>query len=178
MNFIGSLIIGVLMLLDPSGAKFAPEGADARASVPAKPAAKKGSQKIRISAKRSDFDRKEGVIMFEKDATVESGKEYFMRADRLFAFFAGTNSLERIVAIGNVALTNAARHGSCPMATYLRASDEIVMFGDAKESAMLTEAGKNVVSGKRIKFWIDEEQVEVEGAQITIENKSKGVLKP
>ena len=76
----------------------------------------------------------------------------------------------RVVAVGNVVVTNAARVGTCAMATYRRAKREIEMFGDGKGGyARLVDFGEHPgeLEGERIRFWLDAEQVEVENARIT-----------
>lgn len=130
---------------------------------------------VKITSKRSDFDRSCGVIMFEGNATARSDG-YFMRADRMYAFLSGTNSLERIVAIGAVAITNNNRHGSCAMATYRRTAGEVEMYADKHSPAVLSEKDSSSVSGRSIKFWLDKEQFEVVKSEITIQNANKGVI--
>lgn len=143
---------------------------------------------VRITSDRTDFDRKEGVIMFDRNVFVDDA-EYQMRADQLYVFL-DTNSLDRvnrvaeknkqssdvlrrIVAIGNVSITNDTRVGSCAKAVYTKATSKIVMYGDQEKGlvASLTDNGKrkSQVEGKRITFWIDTEQVEVEGSTVTLD---------
>ena len=126
---------------------------------------------VKITSERTDYDRKQGVIMFDKDVFVDD-VEYQMHADQLYVFLDGTNDLKRIVAIGNVAITNDLRVGTCAKATYTKATSKIVMYGDGAETvAKLTDNGKrkSEVEGRRITFWIDTEQVEVEGSTVTLD---------
>lgn len=132
---------------------------------------------VRLTSRRSDFDRKTGVIMFEDDAKARSD-DYFIRADRMYAFLTGTNSLERIVAIGAVSITNENRSGACAMATYRRNAGEVEMFGGGKKPAVLSQDSSNSIAGRKIKFWIDEEQVEVDRPELTIENVNKREITP
>ena len=131
---------------------------------------------VKITSERTDYDRKQGVIMFDKDVFVDD-VEYQMHADQLYVFLDGTNDLKRIVAIGNVAITNDARVGTCAKATYTKATSKIVMYGDGAETlAKLTDNGKRTseVEGRKITFWIDSEQVEVEGSTITLDTGALG----
>ena len=131
---------------------------------------------VKITSERTDYDRKQGVIMFDKDVFVED-VEYQMHADQLYVFLDGTNDLKRIVAIGNVAITNDLRVGTCAKATYTKATSKIVMYGDGAETlAKLSDNGKrkSEVEGRKITFWIDSEQVEVEGSTITLDTGTLG----
>ena len=137
---------------------------------------RKGSQGAsQILARRTDFDRQGGVILFEGDVRV-SDPEYALGADRLFVFLDGTNSLKRIVADGGVTVTNNMRSGSCAHVTYVKSAGRVVMYGDKSEPARLVDdSGKrNEVEGRRITFWLDSEQVEVEGSTLKIEGGALG----
>ncbi len=144
---------------------------------------------VRITSDRTDFDRKDGVIMFDRNVFVDDA-EYQMHARQLYVFL-DTNNLERvgraaesgarqsadvlrrIVAVGDVSITNDTRVGSCAKAVYTKATSKIVMYGDPEKSqlAVLEDNGKrrSRVEGRRITFWIDTEQVEVEGSTVTLD---------
>ncbi|MBQ3672198.1 MAG: hypothetical protein II924_01420, partial [Kiritimatiellae bacterium] len=73
--------------------------------------------------------------------------------------------------------TNDLRVGTCAKATYTKATSKIVMYGDGAETvAKLTDNGKrkSEVEGRKITFWIDSEQVEVEGSTITLDTGALG----
>ena len=126
---------------------------------------------VKITRERTDYDRKEGVIMFDRNVCVDD-VEYKMHANQLYVFLDGTNDLKRIVAIGNVAITNETRVGTCAKAAYTKSTSKIVMYGDgASVMARLEDNGKNrsSVEGRKITFWIDSEQVEVEGSTVTLD---------
>ena len=103
-------------------------------------------------------------------------EQYQMHADRLFVFLDGTNDLKRIVAIGNVSITNEARTASCAKAVFTKAASKIVMYGDEASNAKLADPSQRggVVEGKKITFWLDAEQVSVEGSSV---NLPGGMLK-
>ena len=128
----------------------------------------------RITSRTADLDRREGVVMFEGDVVVRYSNDCTMCADRLYMFLAGTNELSRVVALGNVSITNDTRTGTCAMATFRRKRSEIEMFGDDRGGfARLVERGEeaSALEGRRIKFWLDTEQVEVENSRISSEQK-------
>ena len=129
------------------------------------------ARSVKITSQRSDYDRKEGVIMFDGDVFVDD-VEYKMHSSQLYVFLDGTNDLRRIVAIGDVAIINNTRAGFCAKAAYTKATSKIVMYGDGNGvMARLVDNGKNKssVEGRKITFWIDSEQVEVEGSTVTID---------
>ena len=131
---------------------------------------------VKITSARTDYDRKQGVIMFDENVFVDDA-EYQMHADQLYVFLDGTNDLKRIVAIGHVAITNDLRAGTCAKATYTKATQKIVMYGDGDgTTARLADNGRrrSEVEGRKITFWIDSEQVEVEGSTVTLDAGSLG----
>ena len=176
MTSVLSSLLGVMLLLDPN--EVIDETAAAVVSEDADRVEIRGRREevksANIRSRTSDFDRKEGVVMFEGDVVVTYSKDYTMCADRLFMFLSKSNELSRVVAIGHVAITNETRNGTCAMATYRRRKGEIEMFGDGKGTlARLVENGDDAseVEGGRIRFWLDAEQVEVEDSRLTTETK-------
>ena len=131
---------------------------------------------IRITSDRSDYDHKEGVAMFDGnvalDATVR-GERYTMNAAQMFVFLEGTNDLKRVVALGGVVVTNGMRVGTCAKAVYAKAANRVTMHGgDDGTPAWLGSVDpkrRNDVSGRRITFWIDSQQVEVEGSTVNLD---------
>lgn len=111
-----------------------------------------------ITAKRIEFDNKEGVILFDEDVLVDD-PQFLMRSDRLLVFMEGTNDVQQIMAVGRVSITNANRTASCDKAVYTKKDGRIVMTGDAR----LKQQGKQAadVAGERITIWVDDERMEV-----------------
>ena len=108
--------------------------------------------------------------MFEGDVVARYSSDYTMCADRLYMFLAGTNELNRIVALGNVAMTNGTRRAYGVKASYYRDPGMVVLYGgDGVAAEVVDESprGNQVVKGKKIKFWTASEQVEVLEAEIT-----------
>ena len=122
-----------------------------------------------ITAERTDYDRKEGVILFDRNVYVDD-EQYQLHADRLFLFLDGTNDLKRLVALGNVSITNEEKNASCARAVYIKKSSKIVMYGDGPVPAQLYQGGKkgSTVKGERITFWLNSEQVEIEKPVVTV----------
>ena len=122
-----------------------------------------------ITSERTDYDRKEGIILFDRNVFVDD-EQYQMHADRLFVFLEGTNDLKRIVAIGNVSITNEQRTASCSRAVFTKAASKIVMYGDETSNAKLEDPSQRggVAEGKKITFWLDAEQVSVEESAVRL----------
>ena len=149
----------------------APVAAEAKSEETSEAKDAPAPRSVKITSERTDYDRKEGVIMFDRNVCVDD-VEYKMHANQLYVFLDGTNDLKRIVAIGNVAITNETRVGTCAKAAYTKSTSKIVMYGDgASVMARLEDNGKNrsSVEGRKITFWIDSEQVEVEGSTVTLD---------
>ena len=154
--------------------KPAPEAEKAAPKVDGKKSGAKKEKKAPsrdavITADRTDYDRKEGVVLFDRNVYVDD-EQYQMHTDRLFLFLDGTNDLKRLVAIGNVAITNENRRAYCARATFNKKLGRIVMYSSDEITASLREEGKkgSEVKGEKITFWIDSEQVEVENPVITM----------
>ena len=82
----------------------------------------------------------------------------------------GTNNLRRLVAMGNVAMTNETKRAYGVKASYYRQSGMVILYGDANRPAEVRDEAKyddQSVIGEKIKFWIDKEQVEVIKARIS-----------
>ena len=79
---------------------------------PATNSVSSAKRSVKITSRRADADRKQGVILFDGEVFVDDA-EYKMHADKLYVFLDGTNELKRIVALGNVAITNETRAGYC-----------------------------------------------------------------
>lgn len=128
------------------------------------------AQTLVIASERCDFDREDGIVLFDGDAAISYATDYTMNANRLWVYFSGSNELDRVIAEGNVTLTNEMRIGVCDRAIYCRRTGEIEMFGGKDGSlARLAELGSKELAGCRIKFFVDAEQVEVIESEITLE---------
>ena len=138
---------------------------------------------VRISSDRTYYDRKEGFACFIGKVSVED-PEYQLHADRAFVYMGETNDLQRIVALGNVAITNGAKRAYGAKATYQRENGVVVLRageGGAAEVREVDSDGDRVVRGKTIKFWTGSRQVEVLEAEISAPSKGsldsvKGML--
>ena len=122
----------------------------------------------RITSATTFYDRKEGIIYFDKDVYVDD-EQYQLHADKAYVFLSGTNDVRRIVAIGNVAMTNDTKRAYGVKVSYYKEGGMVVLYGGEDRPAEVRDEAKEqdqVVRGRKIKFWIDSEQVEVMEADI------------
>ena len=123
----------------------------------------------RITASRATYDRKEGLACFGGGVTV-TDPQYVLHADRAFVYTGETNDLKKIVALGNVAITNENRRAYGARATYFRSSGAVILSSGSNVVAEVREVGPDgdrILRGKKIKFWTGSQQVEVLEASIT-----------
>ena len=145
----------------------------------------------KITSDTTVYNRKEGIASFEGHVHVDD-EQYQMHADRVFLFFdvdkgsnstngvhraKGTNDVSRaagdvrrVVAIGHVAMTNDAHRAYGAKATYSKKNGLVVLYSGDGITAEVRDESKaqpQIVRGKRIRFWIDSEQVEVDEADLT-----------
>lgn len=131
-------------------------------------------ESMRIVSRRSDFDREACMAYFEGEVVVNYFPDYRLDCDRLFVFFKD-RSFDRLIAEGHVAVSNDVRYGFCDHASFARNEGEIEMFGgDTIKKAIVLEVGANEIKGDRIKFWLNADQIEIEGSEITV---NKGNVK-
>ena len=123
----------------------------------------------KITSDSTIYNRKEGIASFVGHVHVDD-EQYQMHADRVYLFLEGTNELKRIVAIGNVAMTNEARRAYGAKATYSKKNGLVVLHSGDGITAEVRDESKEqpqIVRGKRIRFWVGAEQVEVDEADLT-----------
>ena len=86
--------------------------------------------------------------------------------------------VRRVVAIGHVAMTNDAHRAYGAKATYSKNNGLVVLYSGDGITAEVRDESKaqpQIVRGKRIRFWIDSEQVEVDEADLSGAGPSGGV---
>lgn len=149
----------------------------------------------RITADSTIYNRKEGIASFEGHVHVDD-EQYQMHADRVFLFMdaakgaaatngaarakaetndtarakIGSSDVRRIVAIGHVAMTNEARRAYGAKATYSKRNGLVVLYSGDGVVAEVRDESKvqdQIVRGRRIRFWLGTEQVEVDDADLT-----------
>ncbi len=139
-------------------------GEVALANAPAKRA-----NPVKITSDSTFYDRKGGYAIFTGKVYVDDEQCQF-HADKAFVFMSETNDLKRLVAVGNVAVTNEMRRAYGDKMLYYRQNGMIVLYappGGVAEVVDESKAERQTVRGSKIKFWTKTEQVEVSDAVIT-----------
>ena len=132
---------------------------------------------ISLESKSAVYDQQNGVVMFDREVNVsETGRKF--SCDKAYAFIEGTNSVKKVVAVGNVRFSDGLRTGSCPFAVYDRQNAKIEMFSNGGQAPVIQETGRNKwkLEGEKMVFWIDSEQVEVVKSVITASDMDKDAL--
>ena len=174
---------GILPATVPTDASATNAESQVEKPLPKKPKEKKlTGRPAKITSDTTVYNRKEGIASFEGHVHVDD-EQYQMHADRVFLFFdvdngsGSTNGVSRaagdvrrVVAIGHVAMTNDAHRAYGAKATYSKKNGLVVLYSGDGITAEVRDESKaqpQIVRGKRIRFWIDSEQVEVDEADLT-----------
>ena len=191
---------GILPATVPADTSVTNAESQVEETLPKKPKEKKlTGRPAKITSDTTVYNRKEGIASFEGHVHVDD-EQYQMHADRVFLFFdvdkdsnstnvvrraKATNDVSRaagdvrrVVAIGNVAMTNDAHRAYGAKATYSKKNGLVVLYSGDGITAEVRDESKaqpQIVRGKRIRFWIDSEQVEVDEADLTGAGPSGGV---
>ena len=131
--------------------------------------AESSGRPARITSATTYYDRKEGIVYFDKNVYVDD-EQYQIHADKAYVFLDGTNDVRRIVAIGNVAMTNDTKRAYGVKISYYKEGGMVVLYGGEGQMAEVRDESRSqdqVIRGRKIKFWIDSEQVEVMEADIS-----------
>ncbi len=123
----------------------------------------------KITAQTTYYDRKEGIASFNGGVTVDD-EQYQLHADRAYVFMDESNELKRIVAFGDVAVTNGTKRAYGGKVSYYRDPGMVVLYAPEKGVAEVRDEkpeGAQVVRGRKIKFWTNTEQVEVLEAELS-----------
>lgn len=140
----------------------------------------KAETPARVTSDTTFYDRKEGIAVFKGHVHVDDD-EYQMHADKAFLYLTPSNTLSRIVATGDVALTNGLRRAYGEKVTYGHEKRLITLHGSEGKPARIVDStpdGDRVVEGLKIRFWINREQVEVLNAVLSAPTSGSGSALP
>ena len=111
----------------------------------------------KITSDRLEFDYKDYVALFEGHVKIVD-PQFTLTADQMLVFFANTNDVTRVDAVGHVTMQSQDRKATCGKAVYTRSNGAIVLTGDP-----VVSKGENVLRGQKITVWIGDSRVDVEG---------------
>lgn len=151
-----SLLIGALAL---SAGIAAAQGPDAATKL------LPSTEPIDIKSDRLEAHNKDRKVIFEGNVQARQ-KDVLIFADRLTTFYdkAG-KEVERIVADGNVKITQADKVGTAEQAVFENRSRKISLYGEPH-----LWQGKDELRGETITVFLDEDRVTVD--------KARGVFSP
>lgn len=130
---------------------------------------KKQRRPVKITSDSTFYDRKSGYAIFSGRVHVDD-EQCQVHADKAFVFLSETNDLKRLVAVGNVAVTNEMRRAYGGKALYYKQNGMVVLYAPPGGVAEVRDESKKEnqsVRGSKIKFWTKTEQVEVVDAEIS-----------
>jgi lipopolysaccharide export system protein LptA len=124
------------------------------------------TQPVEITSDRLDLDQAAGTAVFEGGVKVGQGT-LRMAADRIEVFYAdageGSGAVERMLATGNVTLSNGAEAAEAERATYDIGTGTIEMQGEV----LLTQ-GQNALSSESLVIDLNSGTGQLQGRVQTI----------
>jgi lipopolysaccharide export system protein LptA len=125
------------------------------------------TQQVEITSDRLDLDQAAGTAIFAGTVKVGQGA-LRLAADRVEVFYAGgaegsSGQIQRLIAEGNVTLSNGTEAAESDRATYEVPAGTIVMEGDV----LLTQ-GRNALSSQRLDIDLNRGTGRLEGRVQTI----------
>jgi lipopolysaccharide export system protein LptA len=110
-----------------------------------------------ITSNKLDFDYENLVALFDGNVVVKD-QQFTIKSDRMIIFIEKeTNEIKRVDASGKVYLTSGEMEATCGKATYTRKNNQVLIQVDP-----VVKKGDNVITGKKMSIWLDEERVVVE----------------
>lgn len=119
-----------------------------------------------ITSKRLTFDYRNHYALFEEDVVVTDPSVKIL-ADKLTVLFDEENSAKTIVGTGNVRIVQTDKNAVCEKAVYQVKAGRLDLSGNP-----VLRRGKDVLKGKVITFWRDQEKMEGEDVQLVIQYES------
>ncbi|MBR6803197.1 MAG: hypothetical protein IKM62_05215 [Kiritimatiellae bacterium] len=120
---------------------------------PEKPAQREVAiRDTKITADHMEYNYKESVAILTDNVVVDDAR-FHLTSDKLFVFLEDANTLDRLVVVGNVKVTNEDRRASCDKAVYIKAEERLVMAGNAKLQSVDEKGKLRTVSGDKITIW-------------------------
>lgn len=106
----------------------------------------------KITADHMEYNYKESVAILTDNVVVDDVR-FRLTADKLFVFLQDQNTLDRLLVIGNVNVTNDDRRATCDKAVYVKADEKLVMTGKAKLQSVDQNGKARTIAGDKITIW-------------------------
>ncbi len=128
---------------------------------------------IYIEADNMSSVEKSNSVLFKGNVDARQG-DVHIRSDEMTVHYtmkdkdgkksdSATQQVEKLICLGNVEITRAEWLGTSHKMDYFAKKREVILSGNAK-----AYQGQNMVSGEKIKYYIDEGRSEVVGGTKTI----------
>lgn len=127
---------------------------------------------IRISSERMVADNPDRTVTFF--GSVKAIKDdMVIHSDQMTTFYSEGQEVEKIVAQGNVKISQKDLSASCQMATFLQGAQKIVLTGKPK-----VWQGNNMVAGETVEILLDQDKILIEGGKKKKEERVNVVIYP
>ncbi|MBQ9693928.1 MAG: hypothetical protein IJV69_04150 [Kiritimatiellae bacterium] len=149
------LLLSMILLAAFAGATEDDGMAAAREALlsPGKPAPKEVAiRDTKITADHMEYNYKESVAILTDNVVVDDAR-FHLTSDKLFVFLESANTLDRLLVLGNVKVTNEDRRAECDKAVYIKAEERLVMSGNAKLHSLDKNGKTRTVAGDKITIW-------------------------
>ncbi|MBE0477936.1 hypothetical protein IBX65_02295 [Candidatus Aerophobetes bacterium] len=118
-----------------------------------------GQQKITVTSKQQSIDYANRILVFQEEVKA-NWENYTVEADKAEIYLAPDDTLKKIIATGNVRITeDAGIQGSCQIITYLPQENLLILEGNVKYQ---DDIG-NSIEAQKVTIWTLEERLEAEG---------------
>jgi lipopolysaccharide export system protein LptA len=112
-------------------------------------------------------------LLFTRNVNVEQG-DLRVKSDRLEALYPpGGNSPDKLIANGNVLVSELDKSMRCDAATYYQTEDRLVCVGNAE-----LQQGTDRVRGREIEIFVKQNRVKVKGGAVVNVAGDSGASKP
>ena len=131
----------------------------------AKPGAK-AEEPIKITSDQMEANNKAGFVIFKGNVVARQNSGIIM-SNILTVYYDDQNRMDKIIATGDVRITQEDRVGTCQKATFYPPENKIVM-----EEGPRLWRDRDIVEGEVITIFTDSDKMFVEGgARVTIRQK-------
>lgn len=119
-------------------------------------------EKLTVTSNQQKIDYAQRLLTYQGDVKASWG-EYVFKANQLQVYLTEENTLNKIIATGNVNITQSkVMSASCQKITYTRADGMLTLEGNVTYEDNLG----NTLSASMVKIWTNEQKLEAEGEPV------------
>ncbi len=116
----------------------------------------KTTKTIRVTSDTMEAERKKRLVIFRGDVVAE--EDYTVCSDELYVYYDDAEEIKEIVAKGNVRVVQEGKRAKGDRAVFNRLDRTLVITGHAAAKQC-----SDIVRGERITFYLDSDNIRVEG---------------